>query len=139
MGSARIPSEEKNGSLRLCIDYRQLNAVTIRDSFPIPRMDELLQALAGKKWFTTLDLSSSYWQIEVDPKQTVTRQPLYSRLGCTNSPPCRWVLPTQQRHGKESCKKCSTGCWANTALYIVFGKTQEEMPEENTYTLDKRH
>ncbi len=45
--------KKKDGSLRLCIDYRQLNAVTIRDSFPLPRMDELLQALAGKKWFTT--------------------------------------------------------------------------------------
>ncbi len=60
--------KKKDGSNRLCIDYLQLNAVTVRDSFPLPRMDELLQALAGKRWFAILDLSGSYWKIEVKPE-----------------------------------------------------------------------
>nr|VZI45745.1 unnamed protein product [Spirometra erinaceieuropaei] len=51
-----------------CIDYRQLNKVTVRDSFPIPRIDDTIDALVGASWFASLDLSHSYWQIEVRPE-----------------------------------------------------------------------
>ncbi|BHF69809.1 hypothetical protein SprV_0301285600 [Sparganum proliferum] len=60
--------KKKDGHLRLCIDYRQLNKVTVRDSFPIPRIDDTIDALAGASWFASLDLSHSYWQIEVRPE-----------------------------------------------------------------------
>ncbi|PIK57859.1 putative transposon Ty3-I Gag-Pol polyprotein, partial [Apostichopus japonicus] len=54
---------KKSGSLRLCIDYRQLNAITVKDSFPLPRIDETLEALGGAKYFSSLDLSHGYFQI----------------------------------------------------------------------------
>ena len=57
---------KKDGSLRYCIDYRKLNSVTIKDSYPLPRIDESLDALGGSKYFSTLDLASGYWQIELD-------------------------------------------------------------------------
>ncbi|CAH8642613.1 unnamed protein product [Dicrocoelium dendriticum] len=60
--------KKKNGSLRLCIDYRKLNDVTRKDSFPLPRIDDTLEALSGAQWFSTLDLASGYWQVEIDPK-----------------------------------------------------------------------
>ena len=52
---------KKYNSLRFCIDYRQLNTVTIQDSYPIPLIDNCLNALHGSSWFITLDLRASYY------------------------------------------------------------------------------
>lgn len=56
-----------DGSKRFCIDYRRLNAITIRDSYPIPRMDECIDSLGEASVFTTLDANSGYWQVEIAP------------------------------------------------------------------------
>ncbi|KZS08150.1 Uncharacterized protein APZ42_027948 [Daphnia magna] len=58
--------EKKNSEVRFCVDYRKLNSITKKDSFRIPRIDETSDQLFGKKFFTTLDLASGYWQIQVD-------------------------------------------------------------------------
>jgi len=56
---------KKNGSLRMCIDYRMLNKVTERNNYPLPRIEEMFDALQGVKYFTTLDLNMAYHQIRV--------------------------------------------------------------------------
>ncbi|XP_077384383.1 uncharacterized protein LOC144023007 [Festucalex cinctus] len=56
---------KKDGTLRLCIDYRKLNSCSTRDAFPLPRIEEALEALGQAKYFSTLDLTSGYWQVEV--------------------------------------------------------------------------
>ena len=56
---------KKDGSHRFCVDYRRLNAVTRLDSYPLPRIDDLLNQLVQTRYFTSLDLASGYRQIRV--------------------------------------------------------------------------
>lgn len=65
--------KKKNGGHRMCVDYRKLNSVTQRDTFPLPRMDSILDSLNGNTLFSTLDLFSGFWQMPVqesDRKKT---------------------------------------------------------------------
>ena len=58
--------KKKDGTYWFCIDFRKLNAVTIKDSYPLPRPADALDSLSGACWFSTMDLSSGYWQVELD-------------------------------------------------------------------------
>ena len=57
--------KRKDGSLRFCIDYRNLNSRTVKDAYTLPRIDDTIDTLIGAKYFSKLDLRSGYWQVEV--------------------------------------------------------------------------
>jgi transposase InsO family protein len=90
-----VLARKSDGTWRFCVDYRRLNAVTQRDSYPLPRIDATLDRLGGGQYFTTMDLLSGFWQVpvrEADRNKTAfcTTSGLYEwncmPMGLINSP-----------------------------------------------------
>lgn len=73
-----VLTKRKHGSVPKYVDYRQINAVNRKDSFPSSHTDINVSALTGQKWFFVIELASGYWQVEVSPgdrRKTVFTRP----------------------------------------------------------------
>ena len=121
---------KKDGSKRLCIDYRKLNEVTEKDAYPLPRIDDSLDALGGAKYFSTLDLASGYWQVEMDEDARA------KSAFVTNSGLYEWnVLPFGLCNAPSTFERLMDFVlaglrWETLLVYlddvIVFGRTVKE-------------
>ena len=73
-----------NGISQFCVDYQRINTVTCKDAYLLPRVDDILETLADSQLFSTLNLASGYWQMEVEPddreKLLFTSQGLYKLI-----------------------------------------------------------
>ena len=94
-GAPVVLVRKKDGTLRFCVDFRELNDMTKKDAYPIPRIDELLDCLNVSKYFCTLDLAAGYWQIalctdDVEKTAFITHVGLYEWVvmpfGLCNAP-----------------------------------------------------
>ena len=122
---------QKDGKIRMCVDYRQLNNRPVRDSYALPRIEEILDTLAGLKYFTVLDMKSGYHQVELleehKCRTAFTVGPLgfweFNRLPFgLNNAPATYQRLMEQCLGDLNMKIC--------AIYlddlIIFSNTLEE-------------
>ena len=133
--------KKKYGSTRFCVDYRNLNKVTIKDTYPLPRIDDSLNQMSGAKWFCVLDLCSGYWQVECHPKDRpktafATRRGLYQfqvmPFGLCNTPATFERLMETVLAGLQ---------WDICLIYlddvIIYGKNFDEMIRNLSLVFDR--
>lgn len=134
---------KKDGGVRWCVDYRRLNNLTIKDAYPLPKIEECLDVLGGATMFSTLDLQSGYWQIAVDDKDRektafVTRWGLYEYtrmpFGLCNAP------STFQRAMELVLRGFQ---WETLLIYlddiIVLGRGVDESLDRLTQAFERLH
>ena len=132
--SAVVLVRKKDGALRFCIDLRKLNARTIKDAQTLPRIEESLDSLCGAVIFTSLDLKSGYWQVELDedsvPYTAFTVGPL-GFYECLRMPFGLTNAPATFQHLMENCLGDLHLNWCIIYLddIIIYSKTQEEHVE----------
>lgn len=133
--------EKKDHSTRFCVDYRTLNDLTRKDSYPLPRIDDCFDALGGTSWFSSIDLQSGYWQLSMHPDsiektafscQSGLFQFKVLPFGVCNGPPTFQRLMEHVLSGLQ---------WKICLLYlddiIVFSKTFEEHLEKLAQVLTR--
>ena len=143
--SAIVLVRKKDGSLRICVDYRRLNSVTKPDTFPLPRIDDLLDQLGSAEYFTTLDLAAGYWQIRVaddsiEKTAFVTPNGLFEfrvmPFGLTNAPAIFQRLMQRVLSGLNPAEGPDY-----VAVYIddilIFSRTMEEHLHHISRVLDR--
>ncbi|XP_031749277.1 uncharacterized protein LOC116407661 [Xenopus tropicalis] len=132
---------KKDGSIRLCVDYRTLNRRTVPDQYTLPRIEETLEALNGSKWFTVMDLRSGYYQVPMaseDQEKTAFICPLgfyqFTRMpqGICGAP------ATFQRLMEKMLGDLSPReCLVYLDDIIVFGTTLEEHEQRLMNVIDR--
>ncbi|CAG2255790.1 Retrovirus-related Pol polyprotein from transposon 17.6,Retrovirus-related Pol polyprotein from transposon 297 [Mytilus edulis] len=124
--------KKKDDTYRFCVDYRKLNSVTInKDAYPLPRIDESLDHLAGNSWFSTLDCCSGYWQVELAEKDK-HKTAFATRKGLFQFKVMPFGLCCAAQTFERLMETVLAGLqWEVCLVYlddiIVFGKTLDDM------------
>lgn len=135
--------KKKDGAIRMCVDYRKLNEITIKDRYPLPRMDDLRDKFYGMNYFSTLDCAQGYYQIAMEENskfKTAFSSPfgtyLFNRMsfGLCNAP------ATFQR-AMEYILRDEIGkiCYCYLDDIIIFSKTIEEHYDRLNTVFNKLH
>ena len=141
-GSAICPSQspwcnvvvlvrKKDGGLQFCIDFRQLNARTKKDSYPLPRMQETMESMVGARFFSMMDLKSGFWQVKMAEK---SRQYTAFTIGSMGIFEFLW-MPYRLCNAPATFQRLMQNCLGELNLtyaliylddVIVFSQTEEE-------------
>ena len=133
--------QKKDGSYRFCVDYRKINTITRKDAYPLPRIDDTIEALSGSQWFSTLDLLWGYWQVEMSEEDRAktafsTHEGLYEfkvmPFGLCNAPATFQRLMDLVLSGIQ---------WSSCLVYIhdivIVGKTVQNHLDNLQLVLDR--
>ena len=122
---------KKDGGCRFCIDYRRLNDVTIKDAYPLPRVEDSLDSLAGSAYFSTLDLKSGYWQVEMD-EQSKAKTAFASKYGLWEWNVMPFGLTNAPATFQRLMERVLVGLqWKICALYLDDVIVMASTPMEN--------
>ena len=129
--SAVVLVKKKSGELRFCIDLRKLNARTVKDAYSLPRIDETLERLKGSCIFSSLDLKSGYWQVEIEEESKKYTAFTCGPLGffeCNRMPFGATNAPATFQKLMESCLGDLNLNWCIIYLddVVVYAPTMEE-------------
>ena len=135
--------KKPDGTYRFCIDYRKVNAVSRKDAFPIPDIQDALDSLRGARWFATLDLLSGYWQLGMTDRAK-ERSAFCTRRGLFHF--CRMPFGLCGAHA-TFCRVMShvlgdyigVICLCHLDDVIIFGKTQKELLDRHDLVLKRLH
>ena len=135
---------KKDGSIRFCIDYRKLNQRTIKDAYAIPRIDDTMHLLAGAKYFSTLDLKSGYWQVELEEEDKAKTAFQAGPLGfyeCNRMPFGLCNAPATFQRLMERCMGDLNlrDCLIYLDDIVIFSKTFEEHMEKLKAVFQRLH
>ncbi len=142
-GAPIIFVKKKDGTLRMCCDWRRLNAQTVKSRYPLPRIDELLDALQGAQIFSSLDLQSGYHQILIHPEdapKTAFTTPFghyqwrVMSFGLCNAPAI-----FQQTMNKILAPLLRKGVLVYMDDILIYAKTREEHAQILGHVLDLLH
>ena len=131
-----------NGKIRFCIDFRKLNSRTKRDAYALPRIEEMYDCLYGARWFSSLDIKSAYWQVEVDEADKEKTAFTVGPLGfyeCNRMPFGLCNAPATFQRLMENCfgNINMQSCLIYLDDIVVFSRTFEEHVERLSLVFER--
>ena len=142
--NAVVLVRKKDGSLRFCIDFRKLNALTVKDSHPLPHICETLESLAGAAHYSTFDMNSGFWQVPMDEQSKQYTAFMLGSMGlyeCESMPfgLCNAPLTFQRLTLNCLGELNLTYCLIYLDDVIIFSQTEDEHLEMMCVVFDHLH
>ena len=108
---------KKDGTTRFYIDYRRLNSITKTDVYPLPRIDDILDTLGEKHYFSLLDLAAGYWQVGLDAESATKSAFLHTR-NYTSLSECLLACVMPQQLSSDRWRQFWLGCCGTVIILL---------------------